>query len=143
MTQVAFHFNVPDKVTYACRLLRKARAEGKKVVTIAAPALLGELDTALWTFSTLDFLPHCRIEDASATVLHHSPIVLAPSVSGVPHHEVLVNLGDAVPDGFEGFERVIEVVTTDDTDRLSARRRWRLYAEGGHPIERRDLQENR
>lgn len=142
MTQVAFHFNAPDKLGYACRLLRKARASGKKVVATGAPALLRELDTALWTFSALDFLPHCRIEEASATVLHNSPIVLAPSVSGVPHQEVLVNLGDAVPEGFEGFERLIEVVTTDEADRAIARGRWKRYAAAGHPIERHDLQEN-
>ena len=142
MTRVAFHFNAPGKVAYACRLLRKAASAGKKVVATGAPALLRELDMALWTFSPLDFLPHCRIEEASAGVLHNSPIVLAPSVSGVPHLEVLVNLGDTVPDGFEGFERVIEVVTTDEADRVIARQRWKHYAAGGHPIVRHDLQEN-
>ncbi len=142
MTEIAFHFNAPGKLAYACRVLRKATASGKKVVVTGDPALLRELDTALWTFSALDFLPHCRIEAASAGMLHNSPIVLAPSVSGVPHHEVLVNLGDVVPEGFEGFERVIEVVTTDETDRVGARRRWKHYAAGGHPVEHHDLQEN-
>lgn len=142
MTEIAFHFNAPDKVGYVCRLLRKATANGKKVVATGDSALLRELDTALWTFSSLDFLPHCRIEEACAGMLHNSPIVLAPSVSGVPHREVLVNLSDTVPEGFEGFERVIEVVTTDEADRIGARRRWKHYAAGGHPIERRDLQES-
>ena len=38
-----------------------------------------------------------------------------------PHHEVLVNLGDAeVPAGFERFERLVEVVTAhDEADRLA------------------------
>ena len=32
MTEVAFHFNVPQKSGYACRLLRKATAGGARVV---------------------------------------------------------------------------------------------------------------
>ena len=38
MTEVAFHFNAPDKWAYACRLLRKAVAAGAKVVVLAEPA---------------------------------------------------------------------------------------------------------
>ena len=30
MTGVEFHFNAPDKLAYACRLLRKAAAKGAK-----------------------------------------------------------------------------------------------------------------
>ena len=37
MTDVAFHFNVPDKLGYACRLLRKAHAAGGSVGVVAAP----------------------------------------------------------------------------------------------------------
>ena len=32
MTDVAFHFNAPDKLAYACRLLRKAVGSGSRVV---------------------------------------------------------------------------------------------------------------
>ena len=35
MTEVAFHFNAPDKVAYACRLLRKAVGSGARVVVTA------------------------------------------------------------------------------------------------------------
>ena len=34
MTEIAFHFNAPDKVAYACRLLRKAVAVNAKVVVV-------------------------------------------------------------------------------------------------------------
>jgi DNA polymerase III subunit chi len=50
-----------------------------------------------------------------------------------------VNLGDAVPDGFEAFERLIEVVTPDDADRQQARERWKHYAARGYNITRHDL----
>ena len=111
MTEVAFHFNAPDKLGYACRLLRKAVANGAKVVVTGDPALLRELDIALWTFSALDFVPHCHGATTAPAVVEASPVVLAESARVAPHQQVLVNLGAAVPDGFEGFERLIEVVT--------------------------------
>ena len=40
MTEVTFHFNAPDKLGHACRLLRKAVASGAKVVVTGDSALL-------------------------------------------------------------------------------------------------------
>ena len=45
MTEVMFHLNVPDRLGYACRLLRKAHARGAKVVVSAPPATLARLDS--------------------------------------------------------------------------------------------------
>lgn len=137
MTEVAFHFNAPDKVGYACRLLRKAVGAGAAVVVTADAALLDELDATLWTFSAVDFVPHCRAA-APPPVIAWSPVVLTDSPRAAPHHQVLVNLGDAVPEGFEMFERLIEVVTGDEADRQSARQRWKHYAARGYDIKRHD-----
>lgn len=138
MTEIAFHFNAPDKVAYACRLLRKAAGTGAKVVVTGESGLLGELDVALWTFAPLEFLPHCRDPGAPPAVLAASPVVLTEAVRGAPHHQVLVNLGVAVPEGFEAFERLIEVVTQDEADRAQARQRWKHYAARGYAITRHD-----
>lgn len=138
MTEVAFHFNVPDKLTYACRLLRKARGAGSRVVVTGEPELLRSLDTELWTFSALEFIPHCDAS-ADAQVLAASPVVLADSPRGTPHQDVLVNLGGRVPEGFERFERLIELVSRDDGDRQQARSRWKHYADRGYAIKTHDL----
>jgi DNA polymerase-3 subunit chi len=137
MTEVAFHFNAPDKLGYACRLLRKAVGTGARVMVTAQTEALRELDAALWTFAPLEFLPHTYGE-ATPVALAASPIVLAESVRAAPHQQVLVNLGDTVPDGFERFERLIEVVTVDEEDRKQARRRWKHYADRGYAISRHD-----
>ncbi|MCJ0763186.1 DNA polymerase III subunit chi [Variovorax terrae] len=138
MTEVAFHFNAPDKVAYACRLLRKAVGSGARVVVTAEPEVLQKLDVALWTFAPLEFVPHCRSASA-APMLAASPVVLAGSVHGTPHQQVLLNLGEQVPDGFERFERLIEVVTQQGDDRQGARHRWKHYADRGYAITRHDL----
>jgi DNA polymerase-3 subunit chi len=138
VTDVAFHFNAPDPVAYACRLLRKAVGSGAKVVVVAGEDTLGALDVALWTFSTTDFLPHCDI-NSDPSILAMSPIVLATSLGSAPHRQILLNLGEQVATGFELFERVIEVVALDDESRQMARGRWKQYVELGYSITRHDL----
>jgi len=138
MTEVAFHFNAPDKVAYACRLLRKAGSSGARVVVTAGAQTLQQLDAALWTFSPVDFVPHC-LQTSAAELLAASPVILAEAVQSTPHQQVLLNLGSEVPAGFERFERLIEVVGVDDADRQVARQRWKHYADRGYAIVRHDL----
>ena len=139
--QVAFHFNVADKAGYLCRLLRKAVHAGSRVIVTGPPWQLEDLDRRLWTFAPQEFVAHCG-SDALPGMLQVTPVVLAgslddPALNDLPR-QVLLNLGAEVPDGFERFERLIEVVSQDDEDRLAARQRWRRYAEGGFAMTRHD-----
>ena len=143
MTDVAFHFNVPDKLGHACRLLRKAYAAGGPIGVVGPAEALAALDTQLWRFSALDFIPHC-LASAPAATLAATPIVLAERCADLPPHmadegSVLVHLGAEVPAGFERFERLIELVATDTADRAQARQRWRHYAERGYALQSHDL----
>jgi DNA polymerase-3 subunit chi len=138
MTDVAFHFNAPDKLAYACRLLRKAVGSGSRVVVTAGSNDLKKLDTLLWTFSQLDFVPHA-LQSGDAGVVAASAVILSESVANAPHQQVLLNLGPQVPEGFERFERLIEVVSLDEADRQLARSRWKHYADRGYAITRHDL----
>ncbi len=138
MTEIAFHFNAPDKLAYSCRLLRKAVASGARVVVTGSAQTLQQLDQALWTFSASEFVAHCHdASDASVRAL--SPVVLTAAPAQAPHQQVLVNLGGAVPAGFERYERLIEVVGHDDEDRSQARARWKHYADRGYALKRHDL----
>lgn len=140
MTEIDFHFNAADKVSHTCRLLRKAVAlNGARVVVTGEAAMLDAVDAALWAFSATDFIGHCR-SDGAPQLVSRSPVVLAAADAGaLPHQQVLVNLGDEVPPGFERFERLIEIVTGDEADRVAGRARWRHYAERGYAMKRHDL----
>ena len=143
MTEVAFHFNAPDKLVYACRLLRKATGSGAQVVVTGETSFLQELDAALWNLAPHEFLAH-GMEGCPDAVWQQSPVVLASSVQDTPHHNVLVNLGQDVPDGFSRFERLIEVISAEDAaDRDAARARWKHYADRGYAITRHDLAQKR
>lgn len=139
MTQVDFHFNVPDKLLYACRLLRKATGRGVPVLVTAPQDVLKQLDGLLWGFSAHDFVPHATVSD-SASVQAASSILLTESISDPPHRKALLNLGDNTPLGFERFERLIEIVSQDDMqDRQLARGRWKHYASLGLVPTRHDI----
>lgn len=139
MTEVAFHFNAPDKLAYACRFARKMVRSEKRLVITAAQPVLDALDVLLWNMAAPDFVAHCSAESAPE-LLEVSPVVLMRDPSQAPHHEVLLNLGAAVPQGFSAFDRLIEVVSaSDELDRQEARVRWRHYAQRGYAIVRHDL----
>lgn len=139
MTEVDFHFNAADKVHHTCRLVRKAVGSGAKVVVLAGEELLSRLDAALWQFSAVEFIAHCR-DTAAPEVLARSPVILASDGRAtLPHQHVLINLGAEVPQGFERFERLIEIVTEGDEDRQAGRTRWRHYADRGYTLKRHDL----
>jgi DNA polymerase III subunit chi len=138
MTEIAFHFNVPDKLAYSCRLLRKAYLSGARIAVTAEPDVLAELDALLWSFSAAEFVPHCTAS-ASAISLKATPIVLSGSLAQCLHHDVLVNLGQGVPAGFEGFERFIEVVALPPEDVTAGRSRWKHYAARGYALKKHDL----
>ena len=138
MTRIDFHTNVPDKIAYACRLLRKAYnassssnaagasgAKSRIVVMTEDSAQLARLDAALWSFSGVDFLPHVHANDPLAP---DTPIVLADSDSvELPQADLLVNLARRAPVQFESFPRLIEVVSTDEDDAAAGRIRFVAY----------------
>lgn len=139
MTEVAFHFNAPDKLVYACRFARKMLRNNRLLVIAAPPDVLDVLDGMLWNMAPHDFVAHCR-GDSDAQLLDASAIVLVSDAGLAPHHDVLLNLAPSVPQGFGSFAQLIEVVSADDeADRHEARARWRHYAQRGYQLIRHDL----
>jgi DNA polymerase-3 subunit chi len=101
---------------------------------VADAALLEAIDTALWTLSPTDFVAHCRGDDAPS-IVERSPVVLVDSAAGaLPDRPILVNLGAELPARFERFERLIDIVGSDDADRQAGRARWRHYKDRGYAI---------
>jgi DNA polymerase III subunit chi len=129
---IDFHFNVEHGVTYACRVLRKARSAGKTALVYSRDAeRLARLDIALWTFSALDFLPHVRWPSPLAT---RTPIWLS-GMRAEGARDLLVLLDDeAAPEfaaWFPEFDKIIDIVSTDADDRARARQRFKTYRDAG------------
>ena len=103
MTEITFHFNVPNHLDYSCRLLRKAFLKGASMVVIADAPTLTELDNRLWSLLPHEFVPHCKLGVVQST-LDMTPIVLSESLGCIERDGVLINLGHQVP--FAGFVRL-------------------------------------
>lgn len=140
MTKVDFHTHVDDGLLYACRLARKVHAAGQAAIVVADGARLDALDTLLWTFSPLDFIPHCRHDQAHAA---HTPIVLAERAEPEAHQRILINLTDRVPENFARFERLLEVIDAREEALAAGRERYKFYRDRGYLLKlyRRDERE--
>jgi len=101
---------------------------------------LKKLDELLWTFSAVEFLPHCFINDEAAL---DTPIVLTddfafPALVNIPHADVMIHLGMRMPNDVPAllarFPRIVEVVTVNEAERLAGRDRYKAYRDLGHDL---------
>jgi len=132
-TRIDFHSNVADKLNYACRLIRKARAAQCKVVVFHPDKQeLQKIDAALWTLEDIGFLPHVMANDPLANV---TPIILSlDKLDHSPHFELLLNLSSTTPENFELFARMIEIVSSEPEDTAMGRERYRYYHQQAYSL---------
>jgi DNA polymerase III subunit chi len=139
VVRLEFHVDIADPLGYCCRLLRKAYRRGVQVVVCGEPERLGRLDTLLWTFEQLEFIPHARLrggERPDPALLARTPIWLADATTAWPQADVVVNLGDQPVGEPTRFDRIIEIICDSEGDRQTGRARWRHYVGLGLKPER-------
>jgi DNA polymerase III subunit chi len=139
LTQVFFYHGAADRMGAICSLLGKAALQKKSVLVLAPQKSLAEqVDRSLWTHTALGFFPHCR---ADSPLAGETPILITEHLGQPPHYERLMNLGQTVPQDYQRFQSLIEVVGQDEDDRLAARDRVRQYKDGGCEVRYFDLNE--
>ena len=127
MTEISFHFNVPDRAAYACRLLRKALAQRRpRRGDRQQPTTLDALDRELWAFEPVEFVPHVRVRagQARGRAPAADPVWLAETMRATSTAARGARSISARrrPRGFESFARLIEIVSTDEDDRVAGAR---------------------
>lgn len=137
MTQIDFYTHVQDKQLLACKLSAKALEKGLHVLILTSnESDAAKMDQLLWSVPATGFLPHCRARDDLAAV---TPVIVDHDPGELAHEQVLLNLGNARPAFFSRFQRLIEIVTTDEADREAARERFRFYRDRGYEIRSHDM----
>lgn len=137
MTQVDFYFNAADRLQIACRLAGKAMADGKRMLVYAPDAeMAARLDKLMWTWPATGFVPHCPAEDALAP---DTPVLISRADDVPPGCTLLLNLHAECPPHFASFERLFEVIGTDDAEKEAGRARYKLYRSRGYAIANHDL----
>lgn len=125
--------SVPDgKLRAACRLTKKALARGcTAYIQAEDDRQASRLDDLLWTFDQGSFLPH-RLDSGDA---EPAPVTIGCRAPGTDPADVLIALSADMPDHFDIYRRIAEVVDGTDEDKRLARQRYRIYRERGCELE--------
>lgn len=143
MTKIDFYLldnNSQDKSGFACRLAQKAFKQGYQIyIYTDEQSLVNKMDNLLWTFQQGSFLPHRVYKDADQESKMPESIVIGTTAPPNSIHDVLINLASASPDFFSSFDRVAEIVDNDETEKLSARKRYQFYRDRGYELETHNI----
>ncbi len=140
MTRIDFYIlkdvQLAAQHRFACRLTAKALHQGQSVVLhTGSEAEAREVDELLWHYPDRRFLPHAVQGDRGAA---KAPVLISWETPE-SYDGVLVNLSGAVPDFFNRFQRVAEVVVEET--REAGRERFRFYRHRGYPLYDHQLDE--
>lgn len=121
-----------DRFLLTCRLVERIYSEGHRIlIHLPDGAQANHLDRLLWTFRQQSFLPHGLAKDADRAL---TPILIDEDGDPGDEHQVLINLGLAVPTFFGSFERLCEPVDQDPDVRSAGRERYVYYRARGYPL---------
>lgn len=121
----------------ACRLAQKAyRLKHRVYILAEGPAEAKELDGLLWTFHPGSFVPH---QIHNGAVDPHLPVLIGHDPPPAEFTDVLISLAPQVPEFFERFGRVAEIVGNEEQERAAARARFRAYRDRGFAVHTHDL----
>jgi DNA polymerase-3 subunit chi len=113
---------------FACRLAEKAYL-GDLQIGILQDNLSDAkaLDDLLWTFNERSFVPHELCIDQKFDPA--TPVHLSLDALKLPAVDLLVNLTDRMPEGFDRFARIAEIMDADPERRRLGRERFKSYRE--------------
>ncbi|MDJ0758101.1 MAG: DNA polymerase III subunit chi [Woeseiaceae bacterium] len=120
---------------FACRLAEKAyRLDNTVHIHAGDNGTVRIIDELLWTFRDGSFVPHHCVGDDGLD----SPVTIGCN-PGSPARDLLINLSDELPEFFDHFDRVAELVTNDEDVKIRSRERFLHYREQGHTLETHKL----
>lgn len=137
MTQISFFHGARDRLQAAAQWVNTAYSQNTSVLIYAPDeAHANIIDRLLWTQPALGFTPHCRVGDALAG---ETPILITSTLDSHLKNHVLVNLSNNIPDAFERFSKIVEIIDLQDDVKRPGRERFRFYRAQGCVLESHDL----
>ncbi|HSB95239.1 MAG TPA: DNA polymerase III subunit chi [Spongiibacteraceae bacterium] len=167
MPQVDFYI-LPEaapaqRALFACRLIEKIYKLGHRIYVHHQHREQAEIfDDMLWRVQPTSFLPHelgaantrravqigwhgaADTDHLAAELLATDSLSTGLLVAGAGTENnaggnVLINLADAVPEFFNSFQRISEIVVQTPEVLAATRNAWRYYQQQGCALERHDL----
>ncbi|HEY4445028.1 MAG TPA: DNA polymerase III subunit chi [Steroidobacteraceae bacterium] len=125
----------------ACRLTEKAYLKDLSIVIVSDTLDDARaLDDLLWTFNERSFIPHklCMDEQSMDPA---AKVHLAVPPTALPAADLLVNLTARLPERWELYPRIAEIIDADEDRRRLGRERFKSYRDLKVTLETHQLDE--
>ena len=137
MNQIDFYTHVSNKLQTACLICSKALGRGMRVMILTPDEEATErVDRMLWTYPATGFIPHVRARHRLAA---RTPVIVDHDLAAVERDELLLNLRLDTPEVFSRFQRLVEIVSTEEQDIAAGRMRFRWYRDRGYEVRAHDI----
>ena len=124
-----------EPLRLVCELARKAHDANLSTLVLARDAEQAEqIDDLLWAFDDDAYIPHQFAGDDEDEL---APVLIAAPDIDTPMRALVINLRDAAVPG--NVDRVLEVVSADDSARGPLRERWKQYQARGFDLKKHDM----
>ena len=135
MPNVSFYVlessNIKDFYKTIVQLTVKAHeAENQVLIHSNHPQILQPIDDYLWSFSETSFIPHVLVS-SDDEVDDIDPIILASFEPSSPKKDLLIQLADQVPQNFNQYNRIIEILYSEPSYLARGRERFKFYRQNG------------
>jgi DNA polymerase III subunit chi len=128
--------------SFACRLTEKAYLKDLRIVIVNDTLADAQtLDDLLWTFNERSFIPHkvCPDEQSMDPAAR---VHLTVSTAAHCAADLLVNLAARLPDQWERYPRIAEIIDADEERRRLGRERFKTYRDFKVALETHQLDES-
>ena len=136
VSQVDFYLSAGERPQsqplLACRLAAKAFDHNLKSYILASDKRqVRILDQLLWTYDDCSFIPHEALltVDAPSTPC---PVLIGSIDAEKTGFDVLISLCPDIPQHYQNYHRIADIIATDETSVALARKRFRYYREQGY-----------
>lgn len=116
---------------FACQLIEKIYLQQRIYIHLAAADTAEYFDNLLWSYREDSFLPHQLYNENDD---NPPPIQIGYGTQIPKHQEVLINLHHEIPNFYQDFNHLIEIVFSDTLMQQLARERYKQYRDHGHEL---------
>jgi DNA polymerase-3 subunit chi len=124
-----------DPLLLVCELAKRAFDAGQQTLILTRSFDQAEqLDEKLWEFSDDAFIPHQIAGDDDDAI---TPVLIVPPDAATTDRALVINLREEAAPGL--FDRVLEVVAAEQSERDGSRQRWSMYKAAGFEVAKHDM----
>ena len=140
MTRIEFYFNVADKQQAIVNLVQAAIIKRRQIMLFATDEkMASDVSVSLWQNKAESFLPNVQLNHLHAAI---TPVVIGlqgdDAIKNSAQDDMLINLTANEPSFFSRFTQLIELVGSDEQDKIAARTRFKFYRDRGYEIKSED-----